>query len=334
VIEGRRWRVFSVWDDRRHNLVQVAELSEVRGEIAASIGRNLLLPLLVALPALGLLAWFGVARGLRPLADLGRQVAQRNPDRLETLDLDGVPEEARPLVASLNHLFGRVSRLIENERRFTADAAHELRTPLAALRTQAQVAHAATGESERSHALENVIAGCDRATHLLQQLLTLARLEPEYLAGEKEKCNLHQLAKTVIAELAPMALTRQVDIELAGAPAAHVIGYPGLIAILLRNLIDNAVRYSVDGGAVRVQTGMRDGAMMLSVSDEGPGIAPEERGKVGQRFYRILGSAENGSGLGLSIVKRIAQIHGASVDLDSGDLGRGLRVTVTAWRMN
>ena len=279
------------------------------------------------LPALGLLVWFGVARGLRPLADLGWQVAQREPDRLETLNTDGVPEEARPLVASLNRLFGRVTRVLESERRFTADAAHELRTPLAALRTQAQVARAATGDAERRHALDNVFSGCDRATHLLQQLLTLARLESGYLAGGKEKCNLHHVAKAVIAELAPMALTRQVEIELADAPAADIVGYPGLIAILLRNLIDNAVRYSSDGGTVRVEARVSDGAASLSVSYEGPGISPTERSNVGQRFYRILGSGETGSGLGLSIVKHIVTRLGGTVKADNRPSG-GAIVTV------
>ena len=330
VIAGKRWRIFSGWDQQRRYLVQIGERYEAREEIAASIAKNLLLPLLFALPALGLLVWLNVARGLRPLAALGRQVAQREPGNLIALEAVGVPAEVVPLVASLNRLFGRVSELIENERRFTADASHELRTPLAALRTQAQVARAATNDAERYHALDNVIAGCDRATHLVEQLLTLARLEPEQLRDEKNRCDLHALASVAIAEVAPMALSRNVEIELSEEhTVVDILGYPGLIAIALRNLIDNAVRYSPGGSTVRLATASSKKAATLTITDQGPGIAPEERDKVGQRFYRILGSDEMGSGLGLSIVKRIAELHGARVNLSEGDGGKGLRVTVT-----
>ena len=329
VIAGKRWRIFSGWDHQRRYLVQIGERVEAREEIAASIAKNLLLPLLFALPALGLLVWLNVARGLRPLAALGRQVAQREPGNLIALEAVGVPAEVVPLVASLNRLFGRVSELIGNERRFTADASHELRTPLAALRTQAQVARAAANDAERYHALDNVIAGCDRATHLVEQLLTLARLEPEQLRDEKNRCDLHALASAAIAEVAPMALSRNVEIELAESRCVEIQGYPGLIAIALRNLIDNAVRYSPGGSIVHVETASSKGAATLTVVDQGPGIAPEDRNKVGERFYRILGSDEMGSGLGLSIVKRIAELHGAKVSLSEGDGGKGLRVTVT-----
>lgn len=329
VIAGKRWRVFSGWDNQRRYLVQVGERYEARHEIAASIAKNLLLPLLFALPALGLLVWFNVARGLKPLASLGRQVAQREPRNLAALETGGAPVEVMPLVASLNRLFGRVTGLMENERRFTADASHELRTPLAALRTQAQVARAATDDVARRHALDNVIAGCDRAAHLVEQLLTLARLEPEQLRDEKNRCDLHALASAAIAEVAPMAVSRNVEIELAEGRAVDIQGYAGLIAIALRNLIDNAVRYSPAGGTVRVETASSKGAATLTVTDDGPGIAPEDRNKVGERFYRILGSDETGSGLGLSIVKRIAELHGATVSLSEGDGGKGLRVTVT-----
>jgi len=329
VIAGKRWRIFSTWDPQRRYLVQIGERYEAREEIAASIAKNLVLPLLFALPALGLLVWLNVARGLRPLAALGRQVAQREPGNLIALDAAGVPAEVVPLIASLNRLFGRVSELIGNERRFTADASHELRTPLAALRTQAQVARAATHDAARYHALDNVIAGCDRATHLVAQLLTLARLEPEQLRDGKNRCDLHALASAAIAEVAPMALSRNVEIELAESPCVEIQGYPGLIAIALRNLIDNAVRYSPGGSTVRVETASSKAAATLTITDQGPGIAPEDRSKVGERFYRILGSDETGSGLGLSIVKRIAELHGARVSLSEGDGGKGLRVTVT-----
>jgi two-component system sensor histidine kinase QseC len=328
-IDGRQWRVFSGWDGERRYLVQVGELSQIRDEIAASVGKNILLPLLFALPALGLLVWFSVARGLKPLGELRRQVAERDAQNLGALETVDAPVEVMPLVASLNRLFGRVSAMMENERRFTADAAHELRTPLAALRTQAQVARAATSDAERNRTLDNVIAGCDRTTHLLQQLLTLARLEPEQLRGEKESCDLHALARTAIAELAPAALAKNVEIGLEEGLPVHIDGYAGLIAIMLRNLIDNAVRYSPGGRSVNVAVTAGERMATVCVTDQGPGIALEERNKVGQRFYRILGSEETGSGLGLSIVKRIAELHRATVTLGDGEGAAGLRVTVT-----
>jgi two-component system sensor histidine kinase QseC len=335
-IAGKRWRVFSTWDAERRYLVQVGERYETRDEIAVGLAKNLLLPLLFALPLLGLLVWLNVARALRPLARLGRQVAERDPGNLGALDAGEIPAEVLPLVENLNRLFGRVAQLIENERRFTADAAHELRTPLAGLKTQAQVARASVSDAERAHALDQVIVGCDRASRLVEQLLTLARLDPEQPGRGAERCDLQDLAKTAVAELAPYALSKRIDIDLAAGAALPVAGHAGLIAILLRNLIDNAIRYSPAGASVQVRAARAGEAATLTVSDQGPGIPAAERGKVGQRFYRILGTEEYGSGLGLSIVKRIVELHGASLSLGEGEHGRGLAVAVAVafrpWR--
>jgi len=328
VIAGKPWRVFSGWDGQRHFLVQVGERYEAREEIAANLAMNLLLPLLFALPLLGLLVWLNVARALHSLVALGRQVASRDPGNLVTLDAAEIPREIMPLVDNLNRLFERVAQLIASERRFTADAAHELRTPLAALKTQAQVARAAGRAGERSHALDQVVAGCDRATHLVEQLLTLARLDPDEPGSRAQACDLQELARAAVAELAQFAWSKKVEIALAEGAAVEVTGHAGLIAILLRNLIDNAVRYSPEGGSVRVRAAIDGGAATLSVTDQGPGIPADERDKVGQRFYRILGTEAFGSGLGLSIVKRIAELHGASVGLGAGEQGKGLSVSV------
>lgn len=328
LVAGKRWRVFSAWDAEQRYLVQVGERYETREEIAANLAKNLLLPLLFALPLLGLMVWFNVARGLRPLAELGRQVAGRDPGNLGTLEAGNIPAEVLPLVENLNRLFGRVAQLIENERRFTADASHELRTPLAALKVQAQVARASTNDAERARALDKVLDGCDRATHLVQQLLTLARLDPDDPGSKAEACDLQLLARNAVAELAPYALSKNIDIDLAEGGAVQTKGYAGLIAILLRNLIDNAIRYSSAGGSVQVRAAAENGSATLTVIDQGPGIPAEERDKVGQRFYRVLGTEEYGSGLGISIVKRIAELHAASVSLSEGEQGKGLSVTV------
>ena len=323
-IGGKGWRVFSTWDAKRRFLVQVGERDEARGEIAASVARNLLVPLAFALPALGLFAWLSIARALKPLRALGQQVEAREPDNLGALAAEDAPAEVVPLVRSLDALFGRVGRLIERERRLTADAAHELRTPLAALKVQAQVALGAAEDDARRRALENVVAGCDRGARVVEQLLTLARLESDQPRQRPEPCDLRTLARQTIAELAPAALARKVEIELAEGGPVPIEGYPELVAVLLRNLVDNAVRYGPAGGTVRVEA---TGAS-ITVTDEGPGIPPQERDKVGQRFYRILGSEASGSGLGLSIVQRITAIHGAKLALGEGPDGKGLRATV------
>jgi two-component system sensor histidine kinase QseC len=328
VVSGERWRVFSAWDDEHHFLVQVGERAGVRDELAREVAKSLLRPLLIALPVLALIIWLGVGGGLRPLAALRRQVEARQPQNLAPLAEETAPAEVLPLVAALNALFARVRGLLDNERRFTADAAHELRTPLAAIKTQAQVARAAATEPERGRALDQVLAGCDRAAHLVEQLLTLARLEPGQLA-RRERCDLRALAAAAIAEMAPSAVAKGVDVQLLDGGGASVEGDAGLLGILMRNLIDNAIRYSPRGGAVRVAVDMTDGEAVFSVADEGPGIPPESRELVWERFHRVLGSGETGSGLGLSIVRRIAELHGARAHLGEGAGGRGLRVSIT-----
>ena len=327
-LDGKRWRVFSTWDEQRKFLVQVGEHDEARREIATGVATSLLAPLLVALPALGLFIWISIMRALRPLNVLGRQVEARKADDVDALEAAGAPAEVMPLVRSLDALFARVARLIDNERRFTADAAHELRTPLAALKTHAQVAYAAAEDAERRRAVENVLFGVDRAARLVEQLLTLARLEPSHVRARAERCDLRMLAKQAVAELAPAALSRQIEVDLDAEGPVEMDGHPALIAILLRNLIDNAIRYSNPGGRVKIRTVDSPAAKVVTVTDEGRGIAPEERAKVGQRFYRVLGTEESGSGLGLSIVKRIAQIHAATVSVENGPAGKGLQVMV------
>ncbi len=328
-VAGERWRVFSEWDNTHRYLVQVGEHAGARDEVAARIALNMLLPLAIALPILGTLIWFGIARALNPLRMLSRQVEHRAPDNLAALNSGNAPVEVAPLATNLNRLFARVQASMENERRFTADAAHELRTPLAALRAQAQVARGATNGREREHALDNVIAGCDRATHLVEQLLTLARLEPASFEASSEICDLRAVARQAIADATPLALARNIEIELNEGPAVQVSGNWRLLGILLRNLLDNALRYSDAHTVVRVDAGERGGAPWITVADLGPGVAAEERSRLGQRFHRLVDSGAAGTGLGLSIVKRIAEIHGATVSFDETAAGKGLAVTLS-----
>lgn len=328
-VDGQHWRVFSTWDNAHSMLIHVAEKTEVRDELARGIAANLLRPLWIALPLLAMLLWIAVRGGLRPLTRLTREVEQRAPDNLAPLDATATPSEVTPLIERLNQLFTRIGITLENERRFTADAAHELRTPVAAIKAQAQVARgAAASDDERNHALESAIAGCDRATHLIEQLLTLARLE-SVTAEALESCDLHKLAASVLAEIAPTALDKGVQLELAEGEEATANGLPALLKVMLRNLIDNAVRHTPMGTTVRVEVSTLHGRPCISVCDDGPGLSAEELEKISQRFYRPLGTIASGSGLGLSIVRRIAELHHAQLNFSSGETKSGLKVTIS-----
>lgn len=330
-VNGEPWRVLARSDDKHEFVIQVGEPLRGRDALALHITRKMLIPTFIALPIVALLIWFGVGAGLRPLKRLKQEVKQRTANRLEPVAMAGVPEEVAPLAVALNDLFARLQQAFDGERRFTADAAHELRTPLAALKIQAQVALRSSDDIERQHALENVLRGTDRATRLVEQLLTLARVDPETAAAGYRPVDLRGVASSVIADLEPLAHAKQIEIVLAenqaaGAPYT-VLGDDAQLGLLLRNLIDNAIRYTPVGGSVTVAIRNTDG-VVLEVQDTGPGIASAEREQVLQRFYRITGSGEEGSGLGLSIVSRIAQLHGARLELHDNEVGGGLLVKV------
>lgn len=271
---GRPWRVFSHWDKDGVVLVQMGERAELRQELAAHIALRLLAPLAVALPLLGALIWLAVGNSLAPLRRLGKEVAVRDPGNLTPLDNQAAPAEIAPLVNSLNTLLGRLSEALDNERRFTADAAHELRTPLAALKTHAQVGLKAADEAGRRASLENLVTGADRAAHLVEQLLTLARLDPDAGIQKGESFTLAPLARQTLADLGPAALAKNIDLELDTPSEGPVQGKPAMVVILLRNLVDNAIRYTPAGGKVRVAVTEDGNAVNLSVADTGPGIPP------------------------------------------------------------
>ena len=333
VVNGQPWRVLTRWDARHEFMIQVAEPLAGREYLARHITLKMLLPTFIVLPVLALLIWFGVGAGLRPLQQLKQEVRQRAANRLEPVAMAGVPEEVAPLAQALNDLFTRLQQAFESERRFTADAAHELRTPLAALKTQAQVALRSTNEAERLLALENVLHGVDRATRLVEQLLALARVDPETAATGYKPVELRGLAARVMADLEPLAHTKQIEMALEEGGTIPcmvpciVFGDDAQLGLLVRNLLDNAIRYTPAGGCVSVTVRDADG-IALEVRDSGPGIPETEREQVQRRFYRISGSGEEGSGLGLSIVRRIAELHGARFELSDNDAGPGLLARV------
>jgi two-component system sensor histidine kinase QseC len=331
--DGRAWRVFSAWDPKGKLLVQVAERASARASIVQALGKALLWPLVAALPLLAAAIWLGVGRGLRPLAELRRELGRRSAADLAPLSASSAPEEIAPLVAELNRLFGRIDEALQRERRLTADAAHELRTPLAALSTQAQVARRASSDASRNEALDAIVLGAERAARLAEQMLTLARLDSGHGQAARQAVELRGLVRDVLADITPHAVEKRIEVALDDGASVTIDGYAALLAIVMRNLIDNAVRYTPAGGHIRASVDSADGQVELKIADDGPGVPSSEMGRLGERFHRLAelmaDDVPTGSGLGLSIVRRIAELHGGEVRFAPGLGGQGLSVSVT-----
>lgn len=319
------WRMFAL--PARGYVIQVAQPTAVRQRRAVNLGLQTLAPFALMLPVLGVAIWLIVGVQLKPLDRVAASVRQRQPEALAPLPETGLPNEIRPLVVALNELLARLRAALEAQQAFVADAAHELRTPLTALRLQAQLAEQADNADERTHALTELRRGIDRAARLVEQMLTLARQEATQLA-RTEPVELDQLAREVVSDLAPLAEARGQDFGLAEAEPAQVQGDVHALRTLLRNLADNAIRYSPEGGRVDVSVGRFGSTPFLRVTDSGPGIPAEDRERVFDRFFRRSGSNVPGTGLGLAIVRTIVKIHKANIELADNPGGRGLQVTV------
>ena len=323
---GQPWRMLSMRSPDRLYLVQVAHPTQDRERVGLEVATQVAIPILLALPLLGLLVYFSVRRALRPLDKLAADVAARSPDNLETLSEPHAPRETQPLVAALNRLLTRLSATLENERRFTADAAHELRTPLAAVKIQAQVALASTDAADHQHALRQVLAGADRATRLVEQLLRLARLDPLAQLPRSSEIDLAALATEVIDEMQDMAERKQQHLSfVASGQPTKVQGDTDLLRVALRNLLENALRYTPEAGVIEVATTLENGRPVLAVRDSGPGVAAEDIPHLLERFYRGSATSGEGSGLGLAIVQRIAQLHNARLVIENRPAG-GLEI--------
>ncbi|MDH5786324.1 MAG: ATP-binding protein [Chromatiales bacterium] len=327
-INEQRWRIFSLTDPDSGYQVMMGESLEIRQELSREIATRLALPMLIALPLLAMLIALGINRGLRPLQQLAKTITRRDPAHLERVETLNAPTEIAPILHALNQLFERVEEGLEQERRFTADAAHELRTPLAALKVQAQVAQRSGDSEERQRALKQLTSGIDRTSHLIEQLLTLARLEPKTAQKEFSTFSLRPIAEEVIISLEPAATAKQIELQLKCDEESTVYGQPDAITIALRNLVDNAIRYTPQGGNVELAITTQDNQVTLSVSDSGPGIAEEERKKIFNRFYRLAGQEVEGSGLGLSIVQRVVELHGGESIIEESMLG-GTKLSIT-----
>ena len=325
------WRIYSV--QLGPAVVQIAQPMSARRTLAARMALRTVAPLLLLLPLIGWLVWLAVGRGLRPLHEIATEVRARDVSTLKPLAVRPMPEEIAPLAAALNDLLERLSHAMDTQRAFVADAAHALRTPLAALQLQSQLVERAETPAARQEAVRRLREGLERLTHLVTQLLTLARQEPGAATPAHEVVDLHALATGVVVDMTQAALDCDIDlgIEPAAAPPA-VRGDADALRILLTNLIDNALRYVPRGSRVDVQVarGADGRAAVLTVTDNGPGIPAAERERVFDRFYRVPDAPTGGSGLGLAIVAEIAQAHGGQVALEDAQPGLRVRVTFPA----
>jgi two-component system OmpR family sensor kinase len=328
------WRVYSaVVGD---NVVQLAQPMSVRNRLAADVALRTLWPSLMLLPLLGIAVWIVIGRGLRPLRRVALALDTRQPDALDPLADRHLPTEVRPLVRALNGLLARLSDALDTQRAFVADAAHELRTPLAALHIQLQLLERARDDTERREATVDLKHGVERATRLVEQLLALARSErASSAAASFAPVALRPLVEDCVRTYAALASERGIDLGIERADDASVNGDANALRVLIGNLIDNAVKYTPRGGRIDVSLDASDTRHpRIEIADTGPGIPAAERARVFDRFYRMPARDEalagvSGSGLGLAIVRGIAQQHRASVRLDDASGGRGLRVSVT-----
>lgn len=329
---GERWRVFSLLDRESSLHIRTAQSLSARAELVGSLLQNILIAFTAGLPLFAVLIWWGVGRGLSPLKKLAMDVERLEPNSLHSVESNRVPVEVAPLITALNRLLERLRHALDKERHFTSDAAHELRTPLAALKIQTQVALRSDSPRQRDRALNKILVGIDRATHLVNQLLSLARADFSGSQGNGgDIVDLHSIAQEAVADMVVAAFSRQIELSLVAEQEAYpVVGDEAMLRVLLRNLVDNALRYSPKNSTVSVLLTHGDAGVELRVVDNGPGIPDDEISSMFQRFKRGADTSIRGSGLGLSIVKRICETHHAKVHMARADKEEGgLSVSVT-----
>lgn len=330
IIDNERWRIFSTLNKPSGSRLILAERYHIRNELARRIAKDDLYIMLLTFPLSGLLIWIIIGRGLLSLDRVAKEVAHRAPTHLEPVNLKAIPEEIKPMVDELNKLFFRLQEGFNREKRFAADAAHELKTPLAAIKTQAQVALNTNSLDEKNIALEKLITSVNRSTHIVQQLLTMSRLVPDTpnITGF-ESVNLVRVVRDMLAMMAPFAIEKHIELEFqADKKTADFQGNTTSICILVRNLVDNAIRYTDEHGVVLVRVRPHEGHAVLEVIDNGPGIPKALHARVFERFFRVLGNKSSGSGLGLAIVRQICELHHAHIELDTHQEHSGLVIRV------
>ncbi len=329
-LNGHYWRTYSIKSKLSNLTIIVANKEDYREHLENRITQDSIMIMLITYPFLALLIWLVVGRGLRPIDRVTEAVKRRDPNYLEPVDNKSVPTEISPLIDELNGLLGRLKQAYIRHERFTSDAAHELKTPLAALSIQTQVALRTETPQDRNEALLKVLGGVNRCSHVVQQLLTFTRMCPETGINDPVVLSLTQQITEIAAMLAPEAIAKDIDLEVVNPDTKAIItGNTIAIGILVRNLIDNAIRYSNEGGFVKIKVDEQVDTVTMSVIDNGPGIPAELRARVFERFFRVIGNKTVGSGLGLGIVQQIVKLHKASIELLSPADHSGLEVKVT-----
>lgn len=317
--DGEEWRLYTLKDGGL--TIQVGNPVTNRARIFSDIVPWLLLPLSILILSLGGLIWVSVSRGLAPLEQVRAEIGRRDAGSLAPLDTGHLPEELAPVIETLNELLRRLGATLDAQGRFVADAAHELRTPLTAVRLQAQLIGQVGDDAEREASIVRLMSGVDRAGHLVDQLLQLARLDPVAWNGQIEPVALDDMAREIVAALSAQADIRHIDLGIGECQPARCLGHAASLRAMLTNLVDNALRYIPEGGRVDVDVLNQDDAILLSVADNGPGIPVEERTRVFDRFYRGSGVEMPGSGLGLAIARQAVQMHGGRIALGDAPAG-------------
>ena len=317
IINQQNWRTFTLWDANKNYQVITAEREDVREELVNKITFQMTWPFILLLPIMGGLVWYFVSRGLLPLEQIARDIAGRENDQLHALKFEHVPSEIQPLVDELNHLFKSLRLSFDKERGFTSDAAHELRTPLAALKVHLQLLQSSGNDADKRNALDSISEGVDRASHLVDQLLGLARLDSQAIRATQplKTINLHELCVDQVAEIYPLANNKKQRISVMGDESVYMQGYVYPLESMLRNLLSNAVAHTPVGGEIMLELCAQESSIDLWLHDSGPGIPAEQRNAVMKRFKKVEGSVNTGSGIGLSIVRRVTELHKMQIEL-------------------
>ena len=322
------WRVFRLDSGDGSLYCVTAERLDVRNDLIYTLSSDLIALFVALLLTLAVVIWFAIGSGLAPLRLLAEQIRRRDVDNLSEVSVENVPQEVRAIIQSLNRLFKRLSAALTRERHITSDAAHELRTPLAAVKLHAELALSATGHEDREQSLQYVIDGTDRCTHLVDQLLKLARLEPQAVARQRRAVELTALVSDMLHQHREQAAARHIALRERLPATCTVRGDEDALRLMLRNLLDNAISYTQRGGRVEVSIQLQQDRVCLVVADNGPGIAADKRERIFERFYRVENHEKTGCGIGMAIVARVCELHQASIELSDPETGSGLVVTV------
>ncbi len=328
IIDEFDWRTFSLLSSNQQYRCITAERIDVRNDLIVKISNDLFYMFIILVPALSLILYLSIDKGLKPLQRLAAQIDRRSGDNLELITRDYKYTEIITIKSALNQLLHRLEETLSREKRITSDAAHELRTPLAAIRLHTELAKSAKNQAQKNESLDQIIHGVDRTTHLVEQLLTLARLEPELLANDFAKVDLTALIIEECALLSPLAINKDIDISFDENQIKPINGHEPSLRLLIRNLLTNAIAYTPAMGKISISLSKQKQKTIFIIEDSGPGISEEDRERVMERFYRVENHQTPGCGIGLSIVDRVVQMHKGSLALSKADSGQGLKVIV------